>query len=135
MLEKEWLFKIGQAEGGREMKNLKNFAERHIFTIAVLEAYVLGPVGVILGVTLNLLWFLLVALALLLYLLLWRRSINARWVCTKCGKMEILGRYKFCPECGGIMHAVKKEKILCPYGHKVEKYYKFCPKCGTSLNG
>jgi len=60
---------------------------------------------------------------------------NYRWVCTKCGEKEILGRHKFCSECSGIMHAVKEEKKLCPRGHKVDKNNKFCPKCGTSLNG
>ncbi len=115
------------------MKNLKNFAERHIFAIALLGVCVLWPVGVILGVTLNYFWFLLVALTLLLYLLLWRRCINTDWVCTKCVKKEIFGRHKFCAECGSIMHAIKKEKTFCPRNHRVRKYDRFCPKCGASL--
>jgi rRNA maturation endonuclease Nob1 len=60
--------------------------------------------------------------------------LNYNWVCTNCGE-EAFRRHKFCSGCGGIMHTRKKEKRLCPRGHKVEKDEKFCPKCGTSLNG
>jgi len=119
------------------MKNLKSFVERHILAIAVSEVLVLGPAGICLGVVFNYFWFLLVALALLLYLLLWCCDINRDWVCAKCGEKEILGRHKFCAECGGIMHAVKhavkRVKIFCLRGHRVSKYDKFCPKCGVSL--
>jgi len=115
---------------------MKNFAERHAFVIALLELTVLGSAGAYLGNTSNHFWFLLIVFAGLLYLLIFFfQIINKEWVCTICGKSESAGRHKFCSECGGVMHAVKKEKILCPRGHRVEKHDKFCPKCGTSLNG
>jgi len=75
------------------------------------------------------LYLLLIVFATLLWLVLLIKS-KKEWVCTKCGDREILGRHKFCTECGGIMHAVKKEKILCPRGHRAEKHDRFCRKCG-----
>ncbi len=114
------------------MNNLKNFVKRHILAIALLGVFVLGLASTYPS-TSNYLWFLPVALALLLYLLLWHRPYNTDWACSKCGEKEILGRHKFCAECGSIMYDMKKEKRLCPRGHRVEKHDRFCRKCGEFI--
>lgn len=121
------------------MKNLKSFVARNplLLALVMLGLFLISFLSVLEKPTpLSAFFCSLMGVLFLVPLGVgWNMCFNYKWVCTKCSEMEIFSRHKFCSVCGGIMHAIKKEKILCPRGHEVAKNDKFCSKCGTSLNG
>lgn len=110
---------------------MKNFMARHSFSLGCVAVTL--PMAGILLVKFSPLFLLLCVLGVMVYLELYHLHFDHEWICANCGDKALIPRYRFCSKCGNIMHAVKKQKTLCPRGHRVSEYDKFCPKCGVSL--
>ena len=114
---------------------MKNFYFRHPTLVNGSVAFILTMLAVFLGLwSRNPYFFLILFLAVALWV--WDFIFPLRWIwaCPSCGKKDEFKRNVYCTDCGSKMSLAKKAKApTCPNGHAVYSFENFCPKCGTRI--